>query len=76
MRFPTITVDPAQIAGVPCIRSLRIPVTTVIGMLADGLSHEEILGYYPDLEEEDIVAALRYACETVEGRGLPVRPAD
>jgi uncharacterized protein (DUF433 family) len=39
--------------GVPCIRGLRIPVVTVVGMLAEGMTHEEILRAYPDLERED-----------------------
>ncbi len=45
--------------GVPCIRGLRIPVGTVVGMVADGMLDEEILDAYPDLETEDIREALR-----------------
>jgi uncharacterized protein (DUF433 family) len=56
-----ITVDPKQMGGVPCIRHLRIPVATVVGLVASGLSREEILRYYPDLEPEDIDAALEFA---------------
>lgn len=56
-----ITVDNNQMGGVPCIRGLRIPVTTVIRMLADGMVSEEILEALPDLERDDIVAALQYA---------------
>jgi len=58
-----ITVDPNQMEGVPCIRNLRIPVTTVINMLAEGLTEKEILDLYPDLEPEDIKEALRFAAE-------------
>lgn len=76
MPFPRITVDPAQMGGVPCIRSLRIPVATVVGMLAEGMSHEEILAHYPDLEEDDIREALRYASEAVRERELPLRRAE
>ena len=76
MDFPRITVDPAQMGGVPCIRSLRIPVATVVGMLADGLSHAEILEHYPDLVEEDIREALRYASAAVRERELPLRRAE
>jgi uncharacterized protein (DUF433 family) len=47
-------------AGVPCIRSLRIPVATVLRMLAGGLTERDILIEYPDLEIEDIREALRY----------------
>jgi uncharacterized protein (DUF433 family) len=49
--------------GMPCIRSLRIPVATVVGMIADGMSEVEILEAYPDLESSDIHEALRYAAE-------------
>ena len=49
--------------GVPCIRGLRIPVATVVAMVADGLTNEEILELFPDLEPEDIQEALRYARE-------------
>ena len=54
MTFPRITVDPKQMGGVPCIRGLRIPVATVVGMAADGMPEAEILGAYPDLESEDV----------------------
>ena len=58
--------------GVPCIRALRIPVATVVGMLADGMADAEVLTAYPDLELEDIHEALRYAAEAVRERGLPL----
>jgi uncharacterized protein (DUF433 family) len=58
--------------GVPCIRQLRIPVATVVGMIADGMTEEEILKAYPDLEPEDIHEALRYAAEAVRERELPL----
>ena len=60
--------------GVPCIRGLRIPVSTVVGMVADGLSEAEILKSYPDLEREDISEALRYAAAAVYERELPLVP--
>ncbi len=50
MTFTRITVNPAQMGGVPCIRGLRIPVATVVGMLADGMRDAEILEAFPDLE--------------------------
>jgi len=50
--------------GVPCIRGLRIPVATVVGMVADGMSMDEILMFYPDLEREDIAEALCHAAES------------
>jgi len=58
--------------GVPCIRGLRIPVATVVGMVADRMTEEEILSNYPDLEREDIREALQYAAEAVRERTLPL----
>ncbi len=72
MRFARITVNPNQMGGVPCIRGLRIPVATVVGMVAEGMTEEEILEAYPDLEREDIREALRYAAEAVRERELPL----
>lgn len=60
--------------GAPCIRGLRIPVATVVGMLADGMTASEILDAYPDLEAEDLTEALRYAAEAVRERELPLIP--
>jgi len=51
--------------GVPCIRGLRIPVATIVAMVADGMTKEEILNAYPDLESEDIREALLHAAEAV-----------
>ena len=76
MRFARITVDPDQMGGVPCIRGLRIPVASLVGMIADGMQVEEILSDYPDLEPEDIREALRYASEAVRERELPLRRAE
>jgi uncharacterized protein (DUF433 family) len=72
MKFTRVTVDPCQMGGVPCIRGLRIPVATVVGMVADGLSEREILAAYPDLEPEDIREALHFAAEAVRERELPL----
>ena len=72
MKFPRITIDAKQMDGVPWIRSLRIPVATVVAMLADGMSEAEILAAYPDLVREDIREALRYAAAAVRERGLPL----
>jgi uncharacterized protein (DUF433 family) len=59
-------------AGVPCIRGLRIPVATVVAMVADGMTETEILSAYPDLEREDLAEALRYAADAVRERELPL----
>ena len=72
MKFTRITVDPRQMGGVPCIRGLRIPVATVVGMLADGMSEAEILTAYPDLKRDDLTEALRFAAEAVRERELPL----
>lgn len=63
MPYGRITINPSQLGGEPCIRSLRIPVATVVGMVAEGMSDEAILSAYPDLEEGDIREALRYSAE-------------
>lgn len=75
MTFTRITARADQMGGVPCIRGLRIPVATVVGMVADGMSNDEILESYPDLEAEDIAEALRYAAEAVRERELPLSAA-
>jgi uncharacterized protein (DUF433 family) len=72
MKFTRITVNPNQMSGVPCIRGLRIPVATVVGMVADGMNEDEILKAFPDLEREDISQALHYAAEAVRERELPL----
>ena len=72
MSFERITVRPDQMGGVPCIRGLRIPVATVVGLVADGMQPSEILAAYPDLELDDVREALRYAAEAVRERELPL----
>jgi len=73
MQFTRITSEPDKMGGVPCIRGLRVPVATVVGMVAEGMSVEEILADYPYLEAEDIREALLFAAEAVRDRELPVR---
>ena len=72
MKFTRITANPAQMGGVPCIRGLRIPVATVVEMVADGMTPKEILAAFPDLEAADIDEALRFAADAVRERQLPV----
>ncbi len=72
MKFRRITVNPSQMGGVPCIRSLRIPVATIVGMFADGMREAEILEAYPDLEGADLEEALRYAAVALQERELPL----
>lgn len=59
--FDRITFEPGKMGGKACIRGMRIPVSTVLGLLADNMTVEEILADYPDLEREDIQQCLLYA---------------
>ena len=65
-----ITIDPAICHGKPCIRGLRYPVENVLEWLASGMSTEEILADYEDLEREDILAALSYAARLTHVKRL------
>ena len=75
MTFERITTDPDVMGGLPSIRGLRIPVATVIAMVADGMSTDEIVAELPDLTPEDVREALLYAAEAVRERELPLRPS-
>lgn len=72
MKFTRITVNPALMGGVPCIRNLRTPVSTIVGMFAEGMREAEILEAYPDLEAADLAEALHYAAATLQERELPL----
>ncbi len=61
-----ITVDPEQCGGRPCIRGMRIRVTDVLDLLANGLTPEQVLEELPDLEPEDIAACLRFASRRLD----------
>ena len=67
-----ITLDPAIMGGKPCIRGLRMTVGTIVGLLASGLSVDEILKMYPYLEHEDILQALSYASWRSEEIDIPL----
>ncbi len=73
--FDRMTIDPDQMAGVPCLRGLRIPVATVVGMVGEGISSAEILAELPDLEPENIRQSLQFAARAVEERQLPLLTA-
>lgn len=60
---PRITIEPGKRGGKPCIRNIRITVYDILGWLAAGMSHSEILADFPDLVEEDIHAALAFAAD-------------
>ena len=72
-RFDRITVDPDQLGGAPCIRHLRIAVATIVGLIGEGRTDEQILADYPDLVADDIRQAVTYAAEAVRERELPRR---
>ncbi len=72
MTFERITVDPDVMGGMPTIRGLRIPVATVVAMVADGLTAAEIVDDLPDLSLDDVAEALRYAAEAVRECELPL----
>ena len=72
MEFKRITINPRQMGGVPCLRGLRITVATIVALVAEGQTPEQILALYPDLEAEDIRESLLYAAEAVRERALPL----
>lgn len=61
MPFDRITFDPRMMGGRACIRGMRIPVSVIVGQVAHGISFEEILKGYPDLERDDIKQSVEYA---------------
>jgi uncharacterized protein (DUF433 family) len=76
MAYERITVDPARMSGLPCIRDTRVTVSAVLGQLAAGHSTAEVLADSPYLEPADILAALEFAAAAVQERELPLaRPA-
>lgn len=76
MALERVTVDPAQMGGLPCIRGLRVTVSMLLGQLAAGRTPDDLLADYPYLEREDVTAALEYAAAIVNERDVPVaRPA-
>ncbi len=70
--FDRITAEPEKMGGVACIRGFRIPVSTIIGLIADGMTTQEILAAYPDLDAEDIIQALRFTAYVTKERELPI----
>ena len=72
MAFTRVTINPRQMGGVPCLRGLRIPVATIVGLVAEGQTTHEILALYPDLEAEDVREALLFAAAAVRERALPL----
>ena len=71
-KFNRITLDPNKCFGKPCIRGLRMPVASILSYLASGMTIEQILAQWPELEREDIYQALGYAASTMEERVVPM----
>lgn len=70
-----ITIDPSVCHGKPCVRGLRYPVETLLELLSSGMTHEELLADYEDLERDDLLAVLAYAARLARTRRLrPVGP--
>ncbi len=76
MTFERITVDPNKMGGVPCVRGMRMPVATIVRLVADGMTVEEILDEFPYLEPDDVTEALHYAAEAAQGHELPLQPSE
>lgn len=75
MTFDRITIDPQLMGGKPCIRGLRLTVGTIVGLLAQGHSKDELLKLYPYLEADDIPQALAYAAWRAEEREVDLKRA-
>ena len=73
MNYQRIAVDHRVMGGVPCITGTRIPVATIVSMVAEGETMPEIVAAYPQLTVDDVREALRYAAAAVRERELPLR---
>jgi len=67
-----ITMDPQVMGGKPCIRSMRVTVGTLVGLMASGKTIDEVLAAYPYIEREDVLEALTYAAWRAEEKELPL----
>lgn len=74
-QFRRITFNPERCFGKPCIRDLRLPVTSILSYLSSGMTLEDLLGEWPELEREDVYEALGYAAWIVEERNVPYEEA-
>ena len=74
-KFNRITLEPDKCFGKPCIRGMRMPVASILSYLSSGMTVDEILRSWPELEKEDIYQALGYAAWTMEERIVPVKEA-
>jgi uncharacterized protein (DUF433 family) len=69
--FDRITMDPDKCFGKPCVRGLRLPVASILAYLSGGMSIDEMLKQWPDLEREDVYHALGFAATLMEERVVP-----
>ena len=74
-KFNRITLDPDKCFGKPCIRGIRMPVASILAYLSSGMTVDEILNEWPELEREDIFQALGYASWAMEERVVPLETA-
>jgi uncharacterized protein (DUF433 family) len=72
-RFPRITIDPDKCFGKPCIRGLRMPVSSILTYLSSGMTADDIMRQWPELEPEDISEALGYAALSTEEQTLMLK---
>jgi uncharacterized protein (DUF433 family) len=75
MKWDRITIEPDKMGGRACIRGLRLPVSTIVRMVASGMSFDEVIDAHPELERPDITEALEYAARLAEERTIPLRRA-
>jgi uncharacterized protein (DUF433 family) len=75
MAFERIRIDPRKMGGVPIIRDLRMPVATIVNMVADGRTSEQILHDFPELEPEDVRQAPQFAAAALNERQVPLLSA-
>ena len=73
MKWTRITIEPGKMGGRACIRGLRMPVATVVRMVASGMSPAEIIEAHPELEAADITEALEYAASLADSTTIPLR---
>jgi uncharacterized protein (DUF433 family) len=71
-KFSRITMDPQVMGGKPCIRSMRVTVGTLVGLMASGKTIDEVLAAYPYIERQDVLEALTYAAWRAEEKELPL----
>jgi uncharacterized protein (DUF433 family) len=72
MAFERISIDPEIMGGVPCIRGTRIPVAMLVRMVAGGMTIAQVVAEYPQLAEEDVAEALRFAAANIDQRTVPL----